>query len=117
MVWGLLEGKRRGKDCWGEVVAAEKGADVFIATSPDSVCLHGPDQALLLPGSPHGSLPHPRHGAQVSHQVVIQLFMGLSILGLFTKKLVWSSGSQTWLHIEITRGAFTNGDARTSLVV
>ena len=85
MVWGLLEGKRRGKDCSGEVVAAEKGADVFMATSPDLVCLHSPDQVLLLPGSLHGSLLHPRHGAQVSHQVVIQLFMGLSIRGLLTR--------------------------------
>lgn len=119
---GLLEGKRRGKGCWGEVVASEQGAESKVER-----CFHGQLPRLSLSSQPRSSAASSRKPSWVSpapqalraskSSVVILLFMGPSMRGLLTKKSVWSSGSQPRLHLAITWGAFTNGDARTSWVV
>lgn len=121
-MWGLLEGKRRGKGCWGEVVALEQGAESKVER-----CLHGQVSRLSLSSQPRSSAASSRKSSWVSpapqalraskSSVVIHLFMCLSMRGLHTKKSVWSSGSQTRLHLAIIWGAFTNGDAGTSSVV
>lgn len=61
MVWGLLEGKRRGKGCWGEVVASEQGAESKLKR-----CLHGHLSRFSLSSQPRSSGAPSRKPSRIS---------------------------------------------------